>query len=290
MNLNAGAWDFVFDGAEDTDGEVVRLLERLVGSDFEVEVDELVRAGATRTQVVESEDAFGAEAFDDRSDLCVYRSREPPVHQHVDRLARYVYRRPEDEARNQKRDERVGERPAGERDEEQRAERGAVRVNVGRVVDGVGVEGGRVGLARDLAEARDEREADAARDGHRADAEPFGSGRLRSDDAADGFPEQYEPGGGDDEGLEETGERLGLAVTITMVFVGRGRGGAHGVIVDRRREDVHRRVEQRSPHADRTRHHSRQSLQGDEEGGGPDGETRGRSFQFRLRSGCTRGL
>src|SRR5215216_30481 len=86
MYLDAGAWDFVLDGADDADGEVVRLLERLVGLDFEVEVDELERAGAARAQVVKAEDALGAEAFDDRSDLRVYDAREPPVHQHVDRL------------------------------------------------------------------------------------------------------------------------------------------------------------------------------------------------------------
>src|SRR5215208_646541 len=97
MYMDAGAGDFLLDGADDADGEVVRLLESLVGLDFEVEVDELVRAGAARAQVVEAEDAFGAEASDDRSDLRVYRPREPPVHQHVDGVARHVERGLEDE-------------------------------------------------------------------------------------------------------------------------------------------------------------------------------------------------
>ena len=36
VNLDAGAGDFLLNGADDADGEVVRLLERLVGFDFEV--------------------------------------------------------------------------------------------------------------------------------------------------------------------------------------------------------------------------------------------------------------
>src|SRR3982750_3325132 len=81
MYLHAGARDFVFDGAEDADGEVVRLLKRLVGFDFEGGVEELERAGAARPQVVEAVDALVAETFDDGGDLRVYRAREPPVHQ-----------------------------------------------------------------------------------------------------------------------------------------------------------------------------------------------------------------
>src|SRR5215203_7036783 len=87
VNLDSGAWNLGFDSAKDADREVVRLLERLVGFDFEVEVNELERAGAARAEVVKAEDALGAEALDDRGDLRVDGAREPPVHQHVDRLA-----------------------------------------------------------------------------------------------------------------------------------------------------------------------------------------------------------
>ena len=41
VNLDAGAGNLFLDGVDDADGEVVGLLERLVGFDFEVEVDEL---------------------------------------------------------------------------------------------------------------------------------------------------------------------------------------------------------------------------------------------------------
>src|SRR5215204_1859070 len=105
---DAGAGDFGLDGAEDSDGEVVRLRERLRGVYFEVEVDELGGAGATRPQVVEAVDAFAAEAADDRGDLRVYLARETPVHQDVDRVARDVEGRPEDEGRDGDGDERVG--------------------------------------------------------------------------------------------------------------------------------------------------------------------------------------
>src|SRR5205085_11255960 len=94
MNLDARAWNLGFDGRDDALREVVRAEEALVARDFEVQLDELDGAGAARAQVVEADDALRVEAADDGGHSLVNLLREPPVHQHVNRVARHTESRP----------------------------------------------------------------------------------------------------------------------------------------------------------------------------------------------------
>ena len=90
-------------------------------------------------------------------------------------------------------------------------------------------------------------------DGERADGAPTSSAldRPGMQEAVAHREQQPAARGGDEAGLRQPGQRLGLAVAEAVVGVGRRQRLADGDEGDQRGHEVERRIDQRRQHADR---------------------------------------
>ena len=84
---------------------------------------------------------------------------------------------------------------------------------------GVGTHGGRTGPTHDMALERHKRNGHGDREHHHADAHQNVLDRARRKQPAYRFDDQERRRTGDEGRLSETGERLGLAVTETVLAI-----------------------------------------------------------------------
>lgn len=157
---------------------------------------------------------------------------EFPVEQGVAGDLGDATRGPEEPERDCKPDQRVdpveAERPEDEREEDE-----SVGKEITDVVEGVGFDGEGVGLAQHVSLIKNESGGGDERDEGDDYASGVALGRLSDNESEDGFARDDKGGDGDEGGLHEGGNGLGLASTEAEVF---GRCAVRNAQADKDRE------------------------------------------------------
>ena len=95
---------------------------------------------------------------------------------------------------------------------------------------------------------------------------------MRFSNSVDRLPNDEHAGDADDNRLEETGQRFGFTVAVSVIFVSGAGCRAHGDEVQRRRKEVEHGIEQRSPNAKGACQPARRGFECDQEDGDEDGK------------------
>ncbi len=166
------------------------------------------------------------------------------VHQLVDRMAGRAPRAIDQPGCDGEAEQRVGKAPAEHLVEDQRGDHRQVQEKVGLIMDMVGVDRDRTGLADHVALVGEQREGRDHGDHRNADAQLQPFGRPAALQAIEGAPGDAQRRHGDQDDLDQRGKRFRLAMTEAMLVVGRHRRPAHAEECDQAGDEVERGVGQ----------------------------------------------
>jgi len=239
----------------------------VVGVDDEVEVDVPLRPGSPRPELVELDELLG-ERPDDLPDAGFFVVRKADVEERTEGLPGEAPGDPDDEQGDDDGDERVQDRESREMDGRQAGGHADRGVDVRPEVDGVALQGHRVGLAGHAVEVFGHEVVHERRPGHDGDSQAEGLDPHRSEELPDRL-EHYPAGGGENqESLHQRGDVLYLPVPEGVGLVGRPGGLPDREEGDERGHEVEGRVDGLRDDAHRAHDQAGDELDGDEAGVG----------------------
>lgn len=226
-------------------GEIVGGLDGEVFADGEVEIHELLRAGAAGAQVVDV-DKFSVMGIDETDDFVADFIGEFGVEHVMQGMAGEAESLLEDVEGDEERHDRVEPGGIDKGEDHQSRQQRAVGVDIHGKVQGIGLQCRGIGRLADAAQIAADPQGGSHREGEDDNAV---ADLLHLDiagvEATDRLEHDPPPRGGDDEGLDEGGQRFVLAVAEGMAFVRWLFGLANGEEVDPGHNDVEGGVDRR---------------------------------------------